>query len=97
MIERLPGEYTTHDTRAEAHEKVDKAKRYRQILLVMGNKDMTAKEIAVEMWHKGYIPNSERNFTAPRITELCQMGILEPVGKDICKYTHRKVTRYRHV
>ena len=31
---------------------------------------MTAKEIAVEMYKKGYIPSDERNFTAPRLTEL---------------------------
>ena len=44
--------------------------RYKQILdrLCSGNK--TAKEIAVELYELGYIPSTERNYTAPRLTEL---------------------------
>lgn len=50
MIERRAGEIPTYDTRAEAHENVDKQKRYKQILEVLGDKELTAKEIAVDMW-----------------------------------------------
>lgn len=44
--------------------------RYMQILerLLYGNK--TAKEIAVELFDLEFIPSTERNYTAPRLTEL---------------------------
>lgn len=104
MIERKPGEMTTLDTRGESHETVDKQKRYNQIIEVMERREffslatrveMTAKEIAVAMCVKGYIPTDERNFTAPRLTELCKMGKVEPVGKVKCKYTGKTVTAYK--
>ena len=55
---------------------------------------MTAKEIAVEMFNRGYIPTSERNFAAPRLTELSRNGVVEPVGKQRCKYTGKTVCVY---
>jgi hypothetical protein len=92
MIERRYGEMTTLDTRGEAHESVDKVKRYTQIIeCLKENPEMSAKEIAVMMMRKGYIPTSERNFTAPRLTEMCKRGIVEPVGKKTCSYTGRTV------
>lgn len=94
MEERRYGEYTTLETRREANEIVDKQKRYKEILECLGNNKMTAKEIAVEMFNKGYIPTTERNFTAPRLTELSQKGIVEPVGKTKCKYTGKTVAVY---
>ena len=100
---RQVGEMTTLDTRGEAHEKVDKQKRYSQIVecLLTSSKNnhgermgMTAKEIAVMMCNKGYIPTSERNFTAPRLTEMSQKGIVEPIGKKKCNWTGHKVAVY---
>jgi repressor of nif and glnA expression len=86
----------TFETRAEAHESVDKQKRYRQILeILQGGKEMTAKEIAVEMHNRGYIPTDERNFTAPRLTELSIQGIVEPCGKQKCSYTGKTVSLYK--
>ena len=93
MLERRYGEMTTLDTRAEAHEKVDKKKRYSQILECM-TEPLTAKECAVKMWKKGYIPTSERNFTAPRMTELSQKGVIEPIGKKKCEWTGKTVAVY---
>ena len=95
MIERLPGEIPTLDTRSETNETVDKKKRYKQIIEILyGGKEMTAKEIAVEMCNRGYIPTSERNFTAPRLTELSKCGVVEPVGKQRCAYTGKTVCVY---
>ena len=99
---RRAGEIVTLDTRGDAHESIDKNKRYSQIIdcLLTSSKNngesiaMTAKEIAVMMCNKGYIPTSERNFTAPRLTEMSKMGIVEPVGKKICTYTGKKVAVY---
>lgn len=94
IIKRRPGEYTPLDTRGEANETVDKAKRYKQILEVLEGKQLTAKEIAVEMLHRGFIPTSERNFTAPRLTELTHNGVVEPIGKKKCQYTNKTVAVY---
>lgn len=96
MIERRPGTNPSLETRAEAHETVDKKKRYKQIIEIMiDNKEpMTAKEISVEMHKRGYTPTSERNFSSPRITELLQNGTLDIIGKKKCKFTGKTVTVY---
>lgn len=97
MQERMAGEMTTLDTRGEAHEKVDKKLRYSQIIecLLESRIGLTAKEIAVIMMKKGYIPTSERNFTAPRLTEMMEHGVVEPIGKTTCQYTGKTVTVYK--
>ena len=94
MIERRPGEITTLETRAAANEEVDRNLRYKQIIDVLSGcpSGATAKEIAVKMQMRGDIPTSERNFTAPRLTELGKRGKVEPVGKTVCRYTGRTVT-----
>ena len=95
MIERRPGEYPPFDTRAEANESVDRAKRYAQIIECLREKpQQTAKEIAVMMHRKGYIPTTERNFTAPRLTEMSQRGIVEAVGRKKCSFTGKTVAVY---
>lgn len=93
---RRPGTNPSLETRAEAHETVDKKKRYKQIIEIMiDNKEpMTAKEISVEMHKRGYTPTSERNFSSPRITELLQNGTLDIIGKKKCKFTGKTVTVY---
>ena len=73
-------------------------KRYAQIKECLKEKpEMTAKEIAVLMYFKRYIPTSERNFTAPRLTEMMNAGTVEVIGKKRCKYTNRKVAVYKLV
>lgn len=97
MIElRLAGTNTTLETRAESYESVDKNKRYKQILEIMiDNKEpMTAKEISVEMYKRGFTPTSERNFSSPRITELLRDGMLDVIGKKKCKFTGKTVSVY---
>ena len=96
MEKRRYGTNPMAETRREAHDTVDKAKRYRQIMKILKRrrKGLTAKEIAVIMCHEGSIPTSERNFVSPRLTELCEKGVVEPVGKKVCLWTGRKVTVY---
>ena len=91
---RSYGENPTIETRHESHEKVDKRKRYQQITEILDGKELTAKEIAVEMFRRGYIPTTERNFSAPRLTEMSEQGMVEPVGKKICQWTGKKVAVY---
>lgn len=47
---------------------------------------MTASEITEELVAAGEIPYFNRNYVAPRLTEMKQMGILKTVGR-------RKATR----
>lgn len=97
MIKRRYGQDITLETRAEAHETVDKKKRYAQIKKILADCPFgaTAKEIAVAMHSYGWIPTSERNFTAPRLTELCEKGEVEPIGKTECRFTGKTVTVYK--
>ena len=94
---RLPGENITRQCQKEAEERVDKQKRYNQILEIMSsNKEpLTAKEIANIMFQQHLIPSNERNFVAPRLTELSHIGKVEPVGKKVCKWTGVNVTAYK--
>ncbi len=94
ITQRRFGEFTTLETRAEANESVDKQKRYKQIIEILSenNEPMTAKEIAVEMYKRGYTPTSERNFASPRITELLRTGVLDCLGKKKCEYSGKNVS-----
>lgn len=85
----------TRETRYEAHQRVDKTLRYIQIKEILEElKQATAKEIAVEMYKKGYTPSSERNFSAPRLTELVGMDMVRVIDKKQCDYTGKKVAIY---
>lgn len=95
MKYRELGENTTLETRLESEASVDKNLRYAQILDTLGTREMTAKEIANEMWIKSMIPTNERNFVSPRLTELLYQGVLEIVGKKKCDWTGKTVTVFR--
>lgn len=88
---------TTQETRQLSFTDIQdkKKKRYEQILNRLGNREMTAKEIAVEMFELGMIASTERNYTAPRLTELEQMGYVEVIGKKKCEWTGKMVAVYR--
>lgn len=96
MEERRYGEDISFETRRESNDKVDKKKRYNQIKEILKEwGELTAKQIAVIMQKKGYIPTSERNFTSPRLTELCISGEVEIVGKEKCEFTGKKVSVFK--
>lgn len=69
--------------------------RYEQILDRLMTGEKTAKEIAVELFELQLIPSTERNYTAPRLTELEQMGLVKVVSKKKCKYTGKMVAVYK--
>lgn len=75
--------------------KPKRKKRYEEILdrLMTGVK--TAKEVAVELFDLGLIPSTERNYTAPRLTELETMGLVEVLDKKKCQYTGKTVAIYQ--
>lgn len=72
----------------------DKTKiRYIQILDRL-DEPKTAKELAVELFDLGFISSTERNYTAPRLTELERMGMVKAIDKKKCEYTGKKVAVY---
>ena len=71
-----------------------KRKRYEQILNRL-DKPKTAKELAVELFELGFILSTERNYTAPRLTELEKMGFVKVIDKKKCEYTGKKVAIYK--
>ena len=60
--------------------------RYEQILEVLKNREMTAKEIAVELFDLGLIP---------RLTELTKYGFVKVIGKKKCDWTGKQVAIYK--
>lgn len=86
---------TTDETRREAHEGINKQKRYTQILEILDEMgEATAKEVAVRMCEKGYVPSTERNWSAPRLTELEWDGKVKVTGKKKCAYSGKTVAVY---
>ena len=85
----------TSETRQMSFEDIqDKQKiRYIQILNRL-DKPKTAKELAVELFDLGFIPSTERNYTAPRLTELEKMGLVKVIDKRKCQYTGKTVAVY---
>ena len=93
MERRKSGEYTTYETRGDSHDKTDKNKRYKEILGILREhpEGLSAKEVAVWMHKLKYARSTERNLSAPRISELMDQGKVEPIGKKVCQYTGRTV------
>lgn len=79
---------TTKETRRESYEAVlPKCKeRSHLILEVLGTRSMTVSEITDELVAAGRIPYFNRNYVAPRLSELKDMGVVKTVGR-------RKATR----
>lgn len=95
MEKRGFGEMPSRECRRDSHDTVDKQKRYNQIIECLKEAgDMSAREIASLMCLKGYTPTAERNHSAPRLTELCELGVVEQKGKKKCKVSGKSVTVY---
>ena len=70
--------------------------RYEQILDRL-DKPKTAKEIAVELYELGITSTTDRNTTAPRLTELEKRGIVKVIGKKKCDWTGKQVAVYKKI
>lgn len=83
----------TRETRRESYEAITakRADRRALILEILGDRQMTASELTEELLAKGYIKYYDRNFVAPRLTELKETGQVMTVGKRICKRTGKNV------
>ena len=84
----------TQETRRESFEaaKADAAARRRVILEILTERGgMTAREVAGELHRRGITPTDERNFAAPRLTELYHAGKIITTGKKPCAHSGRNV------
>jgi hypothetical protein len=75
---------TTKETRRRSYDAVlpKRAARCRLILETLGNRELTASEITEELVAAGRIPYFNRNYVAPRLTELKEIGILTMPLRD---------------
>ena len=48
----------------------------------------------MELFDLGFIPSTERNYTAPRLSELEDMGMVKAIDKKKCEYTGKTVAAY---
>lgn len=90
----------TSETRREAHENImpEKAERRLTVLNVLrAGGPQTAEEIADTLYRQGKIPYSSRTFTAPRLTELKERGMVETVGKRESAVSGRQIAIWRAV
>ena len=87
----------THE--GDGYPLADKLIRYRQIrgILSLYPEGLTAKEVAHKMYEIGLVPTDERNFSAPRLTELEEKGQVEVIGKKTYQWTRKRVRVYRLV
>lgn len=83
----------TRETRKESYISIQpKQETRRQIILsVLEEKPMTVNEIAETLLKKGIICYYDRNFVAPRLTELKQAGAVAVLEKKTCPRTGRMV------
>ena len=79
----------TMQTRREAYEAVQPkiGKRAQLILDTLGNSEATVSEITATLLGAGVIPYYNRNFVAPRLTELKEHGLVETCGRREALYT----------
>ena len=87
----------TKGTRIVSYKKTEKQPLRTAVMETLGNSELTAREIAVEMHKRGLIPYPARAVIQPRITELVLAGALVAVGEKLDTETDRKVAVYKAV
>lgn len=76
--------------------KTKRLTKYMQIIEILGNKEMTAREIETEMNKRGYSKYFDMNHVRPRLTELVNEyhEVIECSVKEDYM-THKQVAVYR--
>lgn len=87
----------TKATRITSYKKTEKQPLRQLVLETLDGKQLTAREIAVEMHAKGLLPYPARAIIQPRITELVESGVIEAVDIKHDEETDRKVAVYKVV
>lgn len=89
---------TTSETRAEANITVDKKARENQVLEILADGlERTARQVAFEMYERGFTNDRERNNASARLTSLLEQRKVVVVGKALDSITGKKVAIYRKV
>lgn len=88
-------ESTCLETKIDSYNQIDAKQRQEQVLEVLGDEMLTAKEIAVRMYEKGYTNNDDRNNASPRLNELLNQDLVEIYGKKTCEYSGKTVAVFR--
>ena len=91
QLQNKPIDPICQETRFESFMQCEPNKRCRLILETLGDKEMTARQIARAL---GFY---ERNATAPRLSEMVDKGMVEVAGKAYDTLTERHVSVYRRV
>lgn len=87
----------TKATRIMSYKQTDKQPLRQLVLDALLGKELTAREIAVDMHQKGLIPYPARAVIQPRITELVEAGVIVAIGAKVDTETDRKVAVYKVV
>lgn len=87
----------TFMTRHKSYEDMQEhlSERHKQILEILGNKEMTTREIAQELFNKKYTNTADVNNARPRITELEKIGFVITDKTTKCNTTNKEVALYR--
>lgn len=82
-MSHFAGDKITRETRRASYkaclEKL--SQRQRLVLETLGDRSMTISEITDELVSTGKIPYFNRNYVAPRLTEMRDEGIVETRGR----------------
>ena len=81
----------TKQTRRQSYDgiRTRSGERCKLILETLGNRSMTVEEITDELVAAGHLKYYDRNFVAPRLTELKGAGVLE-VRREETEQKNRK-------
>ena len=74
-----------------------RSERMRLILEVLDGKELTAEEIADKLCEGGLIRYYDRNFVAPRLTELKDAGIVKVVGRRLSRRSKKIISVWGRV
>lgn len=87
------------ETRRAGYESVvdKRADRSDVILSILGSKQMTVSEIVKALLDDGIIKYYDRNFVAPRLTELKEAGKVKVVGKRKCIMSGKMIAVWERV
>ena len=85
----------TKQTRRQSFDKLDELTKHKHVLKVIGNQEMTAREVETEMCKRKYSKYFDMNHVRPRLTELvkCYELVVCRMKRDY--FTNRDVAVYR--
>jgi predicted transcriptional regulator len=87
----------TFMTRHKSYEDMQEhlSERHKQILEILKDKEMTTREIALELHNRHFTNTQDVNNARPRITELENLGFVITDKTKKCSITNKEVAVYR--